>query len=277
MLQMTKVPNTVNSFYLHDANKNIVQLTNKTGVINTGYAYSPFGYVIGELPKKFGFSSEYLEQENLLLCFNYRQYCPQIGKWFSRDPIGENSGLNIYQFVRNSPLHFYDFLGLACCDGKEFDPKNECCINNEIELKVSDSAGRKCCRDKMGKIYIKNRRGRRFHPIDWGHTFLEIDKIGYGFYIFWGIMDDTGEDNTEKLTYEYKACPVTKAIILTEINIDRIRKPLYSPLNIIGYNCSGRVCYWLEAGGIRAPFDPDTWTLLPVQGGGDKKYGPRRR
>ena len=33
--------------------------------------------------------------------------------WLSRDPIGENGGLNLYGMVGNDPVNFADFLGLA--------------------------------------------------------------------------------------------------------------------------------------------------------------------
>lgn len=39
-------------------------------------------------------------------------YDPNIGRWLSRDPIGENDGGNLYHFSLNSPVTFFDFLGL---------------------------------------------------------------------------------------------------------------------------------------------------------------------
>jgi hypothetical protein len=39
-------------------------------------------------------------------------YDPNIGRWISRDPIGENDGGNLYHFSLNSPVTFFDFLGL---------------------------------------------------------------------------------------------------------------------------------------------------------------------
>jgi len=44
------------------------------------------------------------------------QYTYQIAsgraEWLSRDPIGEKSGINLYQYTRNNPLNMVDFLGL---------------------------------------------------------------------------------------------------------------------------------------------------------------------
>jgi uncharacterized protein RhaS with RHS repeats len=42
----------------------------------------------------------------------YRAYSPGLGRWLSRDPIGENGGLNLYGFVGNDPVNFWDPLGL---------------------------------------------------------------------------------------------------------------------------------------------------------------------
>ena len=45
--------------------------------------------------------------------YGYRFYNPSIGKWMSRDPLGEFGGLNLYGFVGNNPANFFDPLGLA--------------------------------------------------------------------------------------------------------------------------------------------------------------------
>ena len=36
-----------------------------------------------------------------------------MGRWLSRDPMGERGGLNLYGFSNNSPLNFIDVLGLS--------------------------------------------------------------------------------------------------------------------------------------------------------------------
>jgi len=43
--------------------------------------------------------------------YGYRYYDPVSGRWPSRDPIGERGGLNLYGFVYNDPLFWFDVLG----------------------------------------------------------------------------------------------------------------------------------------------------------------------
>ena len=39
------------------------------------------------------------------------------GRWPSRDPIGEDGGLNLHRFAKNSPTNNFDFMGLFVKDG----------------------------------------------------------------------------------------------------------------------------------------------------------------
>jgi len=51
----------------------------------------------------------------LLLFLPLSAYCfynPNRGMWISRDPVEERGGLNLYAFVQNSPVDFFDCFGL---------------------------------------------------------------------------------------------------------------------------------------------------------------------
>jgi uncharacterized protein RhaS with RHS repeats len=44
--------------------------------------------------------------------YGYRYYHTNLGRWLSRDPIGEEGGLNLYALANNMPLSKLDYLGL---------------------------------------------------------------------------------------------------------------------------------------------------------------------
>jgi uncharacterized protein RhaS with RHS repeats len=44
--------------------------------------------------------------------YQYRYYDPVTGRWPSRDPIGERGGVNLYSFVGNDGVNWWDPLGL---------------------------------------------------------------------------------------------------------------------------------------------------------------------
>jgi RHS repeat-associated protein len=45
--------------------------------------------------------------------YSYRWYDPLTGRWPSRDPIEEKGGINLYGFLRNNGLNWWDYLGLS--------------------------------------------------------------------------------------------------------------------------------------------------------------------
>ena len=44
--------------------------------------------------------------------YGYRYYHTELGRWISRDPIGEEGGVNLYRFVKNNGASEVDFVGL---------------------------------------------------------------------------------------------------------------------------------------------------------------------
>jgi RHS repeat-associated protein len=58
-------------------------------------------------------SSEHTYDDAVVSFYGYRYYSPNLGRWVSRDPIGEKGGKNIYIFCRNNGPVFFDALGLA--------------------------------------------------------------------------------------------------------------------------------------------------------------------
>ena len=100
--------------YVTDGNKNIRQLKTAAGTVVATYDYDPFGNVsaTGSVSNNpWQFSSEFRDAETGLIYYNYRYYAPSIGRWISRDPIWEEGGANLYNFVHNSVVTNFDVFG----------------------------------------------------------------------------------------------------------------------------------------------------------------------
>ena len=83
------------------------------------YEYAPFGAVIAQrgasaAANPWRFSSEYAEDDTATVYYNYRHYEPVMGRWLSRDPIGNIFSLNLFAFSFNQ--QYFDFLGLFTFD-----------------------------------------------------------------------------------------------------------------------------------------------------------------
>jgi len=117
-LTWTKHQSPTISFYTHDGNKNVSDVVDVNGTTTAHYDYAPFGAVIfssgdSSAANPWCFSSEFSEADLYLVYYNYRQYDHVAGRWLSRDPGGEASGLNLIAFVKNTIS--IDLLGLEDC------------------------------------------------------------------------------------------------------------------------------------------------------------------
>jgi RHS repeat-associated protein len=95
---------------------------NGSQTIVARYLYNPFGQVEGKWgpladANVMQFSS--MPHHNLsgLSLYAYRAYDPTLQRWLNRDPIGERGGSNVYGFVGNNPIYFYDAYGLFLGQG----------------------------------------------------------------------------------------------------------------------------------------------------------------
>ncbi|WP_339132888.1 MAG: RHS repeat-associated core domain-containing protein [Candidatus Electrothrix sp. GW3-4] len=103
--------------YFYDANGNVGQMLDSTdGSVVAAYEYAPFGGLTSAMGSyadvnPFRFSSKYADDVAGLYYHGYRYYSPELGRWLSRDPIGEEGGLNLYGFVGNNGVNSIDPLG----------------------------------------------------------------------------------------------------------------------------------------------------------------------
>jgi RHS repeat-associated protein len=84
------------------------------------YDYSPWGEVskIGGsgVESDFLYTGHFYHDESDLHLTLYSAYNPELGMWLSRDPIAENGGINLYAYVGNEPIRYFDPNGLASAD-----------------------------------------------------------------------------------------------------------------------------------------------------------------
>ncbi|GAK58230.1 YD repeat protein [Candidatus Vecturithrix granuli] len=105
-----------NYAYLYDGRGNVDTILDNTQAIVAQYLYDPFGNLLaqsGTLDQPFGFSTKRYDTGTGLVYYGYRFYSPALGRWTTRDPLGEHGGLNLYAFVGNNPVNWVDPWGLA--------------------------------------------------------------------------------------------------------------------------------------------------------------------
>ena len=95
----------------------LVALSN--GTVSGQYEYDAFGTLLRqggvsavEAENPWRFSTKRMDPVSGLMHYEYRAYNPALGRWLSRDPIGENGGANLTGFVNNNAINFVDPHGL---------------------------------------------------------------------------------------------------------------------------------------------------------------------
>ena len=80
------------------------------------YEFSPFGEMVGGSGDMdacpFRYQTKWFDAESQHYYFGYRYYDPRMGRWLSRDPLGEAGGFNLYAYCGNDPVNRHDPLGL---------------------------------------------------------------------------------------------------------------------------------------------------------------------
>jgi RHS repeat-associated protein len=101
----------------YDAYGNILGYWDAQGHVVAEYTYDAFGKLIassGPMADVFSFrySTKYFDPETGFYYYGYRFYSPELKRWITRDPIGEEGGKNLYAVCCNNLLAQSDLLGL---------------------------------------------------------------------------------------------------------------------------------------------------------------------
>jgi RHS repeat-associated protein len=196
---------TMTGTYLpcYDGNGNVTELVNwaSTTVVSARYEYSPFGETVllegeaiaGENP--FRFSTKYTDGETGLVYYGYRYYAPELGRWLSRDPIGEEGGFNLLGMIGNDTINGVDLLGHKDCESHRLQMNPD--PSKKLELfgvKVSGSffvRGEKktcCCSSsegakKDGLVTYSLNAGGSLKVEDFPLWKIPIPKINAGIFL----------------------------------------------------------------------------------------------
>jgi RHS repeat-associated protein len=106
-------------FAAYDGNGNVTALVDgSSGTISAAYEYGPFGETLRltgaqATANKCRFSTKYADDDSDFLYYGHRYYNPSLGRWLSRDPIGEKGGPNVSAFVKNDSINWTDALGFV--------------------------------------------------------------------------------------------------------------------------------------------------------------------
>jgi RHS repeat-associated protein len=100
------------SYYLtRDHLGSVRELADNLGGVQASYDYDLYGRrtkLAGSLEADFSFTGYYFHQPSGFHLALYRTYDTAQSRWLSRDPAGEEGGINLYQYSWGSPLNYVD-------------------------------------------------------------------------------------------------------------------------------------------------------------------------
>jgi RHS repeat-associated protein len=146
-------------YYWYDGNGNVTGLMRSNGTVDATHRYTAFGgngattTTAGTFGQRnpYRFSTKYLDNEVETVegtyYYGYRHYAVALGRWPSRDPIGESGGRYLYVLLGNQCIARRDRLGLKDAD----DPCACPCKDKDVQAKMKgESTGGTvvCCGGK---------------------------------------------------------------------------------------------------------------------------------
>ena len=113
------------------------------GTVAQAIEYDEWGKVLVDtVPgfQPFTFAGGLYDADTKLIRFGARDYDPETGRWFAKDPIRFNSnGSNLYGYVANDPVNFIDPMGLVRCTYSISKHRLSCSSNHNPNGIIFDS------------------------------------------------------------------------------------------------------------------------------------------
>ena len=105
--------------------------------------------------------------------YGFRYYDPETGRWPNRDPIEEQGGYNLYAFVGNDGVNFWDLLGfeektawIIWTTSGSGGPSDVSLPSSRMEYKITYELIKSCNDDNEPSIEIKNVKGNLLNAPD---------------------------------------------------------------------------------------------------------------
>lgn len=103
-------------YYHNDHLGTPIKLTAQNGIIAWAATYEAFGQASVDasstITNNLRFPGQYYDEETGAHYNYFRYYDSKLGRYMTSDPIGFRGGLNLYGYAFQSPVHFFDELGL---------------------------------------------------------------------------------------------------------------------------------------------------------------------
>jgi len=234
LLIMNDVQNGTH-FYGYDGNGNVSALVSASnGEVTANYEYGPFGEPIrvsGIMSKEnpYRFSTKRTVDSIDIILYEYRAYSPSLGRWLSRDPIGEKGGKNLYVFLGNCPAMRIDILGLI-----EYNFDNNT-YYREIEFQPGDvwilngvrhTVKKKNPPELRPLICLLNKLGLKVQNPKFSIYFADFNDQGTAWTLSYGIP-------TKRPTFFDES----RIVPITTVNIDFIVVTYWH--EVVGHNING--------------------------------------
>ncbi len=100
---------------IHDSRGSVRCLVSmETGETIENYNYTAFGEesTSDDLINSWRYCSKRIDSETGLVYFGKRYYAPDLGRWITKDPLGNPEGVNRYTYTMNNPMVNHDLYGL---------------------------------------------------------------------------------------------------------------------------------------------------------------------
>jgi RHS repeat-associated protein len=106
--------NGTNYYFTFDHLGSVREMTDSAGNLVARYDFDPYGrrtLVSGTDLADFGFTGFYHDKVTNLDYSRTRPYTADLARWIGQDPLGEDGGINLYQYCDNNPVNEVDPTG----------------------------------------------------------------------------------------------------------------------------------------------------------------------